>query len=160
MGSPILPVLRVLSALPAVPRLRRQESSLSLQQYFQYDTLQQKLKCLEEENQKLRMEVSRAGWWDTPLCTHLFPSWPLRRLEVLPTALSPSDTLSQATNIAAKTCQYEDQEQQLMIDCVEQFCTWGWARGGQLLSGLGLGGSAGTAQHHCMGWGWGAMPWR
>uniref|UniRef100_A0A8C8B729 Huntingtin-associated protein 1 n=1 Tax=Otus sunia TaxID=257818 RepID=A0A8C8B729_9STRI len=36
--------------------LRRHESSLSLQQYFQYDTLQQKLKCLEEENQKLRME--------------------------------------------------------------------------------------------------------
>ncbi|KAJ7414948.1 hypothetical protein BTVI_39815 [Pitangus sulphuratus] len=62
--------------------LRRQESSLSLQQYFQYDTLQQKLKCLEEENQKLRME---------------------------------------ATSIATKTCQYEDQEQQLMIDCVEQF---------------------------------------
>ncbi|XP_071584723.1 huntingtin-associated protein 1 isoform X1 [Heliangelus exortis] len=62
--------------------LRRHESSLSLQQYFQYDTLQQKLKCLEEENQKLRME---------------------------------------ATNITTKTCQYEDQEQQLMIDCVEQF---------------------------------------
>uniref|UniRef100_A0A674GUS5 Huntingtin-associated protein 1 n=1 Tax=Taeniopygia guttata TaxID=59729 RepID=A0A674GUS5_TAEGU len=62
--------------------LRRHESSLSLQQYFQYDTLQQKLKCLEEENQKLRME---------------------------------------ATNIATETCQYEDQEQQLMIDCVEQF---------------------------------------
>ncbi|XP_027557243.1 huntingtin-associated protein 1 isoform X1 [Neopelma chrysocephalum] len=62
--------------------LRRHESSLSLQQYFQYDTLQQKLKCLEEENQKLRME---------------------------------------ATSIATETCQYEDQEQQLMIDCVEQF---------------------------------------
>ncbi|XP_053944660.1 huntingtin-associated protein 1 isoform X2 [Cuculus canorus] len=62
--------------------LRRHESSLSLQQYFQYDTLQQKLKSLEEENQKLRME---------------------------------------ATNIATETCQYEDQEQQLMIDCVEQF---------------------------------------
>ncbi|XP_074972967.1 huntingtin-associated protein 1 [Phalacrocorax aristotelis] len=62
--------------------LRRQESSLSLQQYFQYDTLQQKLKYLEEENQKLRME---------------------------------------ATNIATETCRYEDQEQQLMIDCVEQF---------------------------------------
>uniref|UniRef100_A0A8C5U8G5 Uncharacterized protein n=1 Tax=Malurus cyaneus samueli TaxID=2593467 RepID=A0A8C5U8G5_9PASS len=44
--------------------------------------MQQKLKCLEEENQKLRME---------------------------------------ATNIATETCQYEDQEQQLMIDCVEQF---------------------------------------
>lgn len=62
--------------------LRRHESSLSLQQYFQYDTLQQKLKCLEEENQKLRMEAS---------------------------------------NIATETRQYEDQEQQLMIDCVEQF---------------------------------------
>ncbi|XP_074019126.1 huntingtin-associated protein 1 [Numenius arquata] len=62
--------------------LRRHESSLSLQQYFQYDTLQQKLKSLEEENQKLRME---------------------------------------ATNIATETSQYEDQEQQLMIDCVEQF---------------------------------------
>ncbi|XP_074705533.1 huntingtin-associated protein 1 isoform X2 [Strix aluco] len=62
--------------------LRRHESSLSLQQYFQYDTLQQKLKCLEEENQKLRME---------------------------------------AASIATKTSQYEDQEQQLMIDCVEQF---------------------------------------
>ncbi|GAB0199088.1 huntingtin-associated protein 1 [Grus japonensis] len=62
--------------------LRRHESSLSLQQYFQYDTLQQKLKCLEEENQKLRLE---------------------------------------ATNIATETCQYEVQEQQLMIDCVEQF---------------------------------------
>lgn len=74
VGSPILPTLRVLSALPAVPRLRRQESSLSLQQYFQYDTLQQKLKCLEEENQKLRMEVSRDGWWDAPLCAHPCPA--------------------------------------------------------------------------------------
>uniref|UniRef100_A0A8V5H6T6 Uncharacterized protein n=1 Tax=Melopsittacus undulatus TaxID=13146 RepID=A0A8V5H6T6_MELUD len=37
--------------------LQRPERSLSLQQYFQYETLQQKLKCLEEENQKLRMEV-------------------------------------------------------------------------------------------------------
>lgn len=55
--TPILPTLRVLSAFHAVPRLRRQESSSSLQQYFQYDTLQQKLKCLEEENQKLRLEV-------------------------------------------------------------------------------------------------------
>uniref|UniRef100_A0A7M4E691 Huntingtin associated protein 1 n=1 Tax=Crocodylus porosus TaxID=8502 RepID=A0A7M4E691_CROPO len=62
--------------------LPRTESSLSLQQYFQYDTLQQKLKVLEEENQKLRLE---------------------------------------ATNIATETCHYEDQEQQLMIDCVEQF---------------------------------------
>ncbi|KAM9520666.1 huntingtin-associated protein 1 isoform 3-T3 [Guaruba guarouba] len=62
--------------------LQRPEPSLSLQQYFQYETLQQKLKCLEEENQKLRME---------------------------------------ANNITTETCRYEEQEQQLMIDCVEQF---------------------------------------
>ncbi|XP_061445317.1 trafficking kinesin-binding protein 1-like isoform X2 [Rhineura floridana] len=62
--------------------LRRNESALSLQQCFQYDALQQKLKGLEEENQKLRTEV---------------------------------------TSIATETCQYEEQEQKLMIDCVEQF---------------------------------------
>ncbi|XP_075767388.1 huntingtin-associated protein 1 isoform X3 [Pelodiscus sinensis] len=62
--------------------LRRNESSLSLQQSIQYDALQQKLKGLEEENQKLRLEAS---------------------------------------SIATETCQYEDQEQQLMLDCVEQF---------------------------------------
>lgn len=37
--------------------------------------------------------------------------------------LSPSNPLPQATSITTETCQYEDQEQQLMIDCVEQFCT-------------------------------------
>ncbi|KAG6929808.1 trafficking kinesin-binding protein 1-like [Chelydra serpentina] len=62
--------------------LRRNESSLSLQQYGQYDALQQKLRGLEEENQKLRLE---------------------------------------ATSIASETCQYEDQEQQLMLDCVAEF---------------------------------------
>ncbi|XP_066483621.1 huntingtin-associated protein 1 [Tiliqua scincoides] len=62
--------------------LRRNESALSLQQCFQYDALQQKLKGLEEENQKLRIEV---------------------------------------TTIASETSQYEEQEQKLMIDCVEQF---------------------------------------
>nr|XP_008111605.1 PREDICTED: LOW QUALITY PROTEIN: huntingtin-associated protein 1 [Anolis carolinensis] len=62
--------------------LRRNESALSLQQCFQYDALQQKLKGLEEENQKLRTEVN---------------------------------------SIATETSQYEEQEQKLMIDCVEQF---------------------------------------
>ncbi|XP_067397397.1 huntingtin-associated protein 1 isoform X2 [Emydura macquarii macquarii] len=62
--------------------LRRNESSLALQQSVHYDALQQKLRGLEEENQKLRLE---------------------------------------ATSIATETCQYEDQEQQLMMDCVEQF---------------------------------------
>ncbi|XP_007443640.1 trafficking kinesin-binding protein 1-like isoform X1 [Python bivittatus] len=62
--------------------LRRNESALSLQQCFQYDVLQQKLKGLEEENQKLRTE---------------------------------------ATSIATETYQYEEQEQKLMLDCVDQF---------------------------------------
>ncbi|XP_054850864.1 trafficking kinesin-binding protein 1-like [Eublepharis macularius] len=62
--------------------LRRNESALSLQHCFQFDALQQKLKGLEEENQKLRTEV---------------------------------------TSISSETCQYEEQEQKLMIDCVEQF---------------------------------------
>ncbi|XP_074835305.1 huntingtin-associated protein 1 isoform X2 [Carettochelys insculpta] len=62
--------------------LRQNDSLLSLQQYVQYDALQQKLKQLEEENEKLRLE---------------------------------------ATSITTETCQYEDQEQQLMLDCVEQF---------------------------------------
>uniref|UniRef100_A0A8C4JND0 HAP1 N-terminal domain-containing protein n=1 Tax=Dromaius novaehollandiae TaxID=8790 RepID=A0A8C4JND0_DRONO len=80
-GRPV-PARGGCSASARVPRLRRHESSASLQQYFQYDVLQQKLKGLEEENQKLRLEAS---------------------------------------SIATETCQYEDQEQQLMIDCVEQF---------------------------------------
>uniref|UniRef100_A0A7N5JGD0 HAP1 N-terminal domain-containing protein n=1 Tax=Ailuropoda melanoleuca TaxID=9646 RepID=A0A7N5JGD0_AILME len=62
--------------------LRRNESALSLQQCFQYDVLQQKLKGLQEENQKLRTE---------------------------------------ATSIATETYQYEEQEQKLMLNCVEQF---------------------------------------
>ncbi|KAG8140022.1 hypothetical protein E2320_002772 [Naja naja] len=63
-------------------QLQRNDSSLSLRQCLQYDLLQQKLKGLEEENQKLRTE---------------------------------------ATNIATKTNEYEEQEQKLMLDCVEQF---------------------------------------
>ncbi|XP_043859189.1 huntingtin-associated protein 1 [Dromiciops gliroides] len=62
--------------------LRHCDSSVSLQHCIQLDTLQQKLKGLEEENQQLRLE---------------------------------------ATSIVTETCQYEDQEQQLMLDCVEQF---------------------------------------
>jgi len=68
------PWSRMLSTLPAVPRLRRHESALSLQQFFQCDTLQQKLRCLEEENQQLRMEVSGAGWRDAPRCAPFCPA--------------------------------------------------------------------------------------
>lgn len=158
VGCPILPALRVLSASAAAPRLRRHESSLSLHQYFQYDTLQQKLRCLEEENQKLRMEVSGANWWDPPARVPMPPSLPGNprspwgSLEVLPVTLSPSNALAQATNITTETCQYEDQEQQLMIDCVEQFCTWGRAGGG--------GGSSSVGWGVCRGWGAVLWQWR
>uniref|UniRef100_A0A8C8RIZ4 HAP1 N-terminal domain-containing protein n=1 Tax=Pelusios castaneus TaxID=367368 RepID=A0A8C8RIZ4_9SAUR len=47
--------------------LRRNESSLALQQYVHYDALQQKLRGLEEENQNLRLEV-RAGWGSVCVC--------------------------------------------------------------------------------------------
>lgn len=99
VGDPILPTLRVLSTFHAVPRLRRQESSSSLQQYFQYDTLQQKLKCLEEENQKLRLEVQgdtrgaqRRSWWGGygGLRAVVCPKSPLGGLVVLPLTLSLS----------------------------------------------------------------------
>ncbi|XP_030076340.1 trafficking kinesin-binding protein 1 [Microcaecilia unicolor] len=68
---------------PAIsPPLRRCESSFALQYHFQLDGLQQKLKELDEENQRLR---------------------------------------SKASSIAHETSQYEEQEEELMMDCVEQF---------------------------------------
>lgn len=62
--------------------LRRNESSFSLQHCFQLETLQQKLKGLEDENLKLR---------------------------------------SEANTLVTETCQFEDQEELLMMECVEQF---------------------------------------
>ncbi|XP_074080038.1 huntingtin-associated protein 1 isoform X2 [Macrotis lagotis] len=70
------------SSSAAPTPLRHCDSSVSLQHCIQLDTLQQKLRGLEEENQQLRLE---------------------------------------ATSIVTETSQYEDQEQQLMLDCVEQF---------------------------------------
>lgn len=149
--TPILPTLRVLSTFHAVPRLRRQESSSSLQQYFQYDTLQQKLKCLEEENQKLRLEVRGDTWgaqWRSlrggygGLRAAACPKTPFGGAAGAAPHTHPLHPQPQATNIAIETCQYEDQEHQLMIDCVEQFCTWwGW---------WWVGGGAG----HCCGGLW------
>ncbi|XP_069490611.1 huntingtin-associated protein 1 isoform X2 [Ambystoma mexicanum] len=66
----------------SVTPLRRNASSFALQTGFHLDTLQQKLKGLEEENLKLR---------------------------------------SEATTIVSETCEYEDQEELLMLECVEQF---------------------------------------
>lgn len=82
-----------------------------------------------------------------PLSAHLCPALyggtqaaPSGIQEVLPATLSPSNPLPQAKNITSETDRYEDQEQQLMIDCVEQFCTYG--------SGV---------CRHCR-WGWGRSP--
>nr|XP_006004743.1 PREDICTED: trafficking kinesin-binding protein 1 [Latimeria chalumnae] len=61
--------------------LRRNESSASLQHYIHLDFLQEKLRGLEEENQKLR---------------------------------------SEATDMVTETVDFEEQEQQLMIDCVQE----------------------------------------
>lgn len=42
-------------------RIKRNESCSSLSNFVHYDFLQQKLKGLEDENRKLRLEVSRVG---------------------------------------------------------------------------------------------------
>ncbi|XP_018093432.1 trafficking kinesin-binding protein 1 isoform X2 [Xenopus laevis] len=62
--------------------LRRNESSFCLQHNIQLDSLQQKLKNLEDENQQMRFEAS---------------------------------------DLLNATCDYEEQESSLMLDCVEQF---------------------------------------
>ncbi|XP_051940326.1 LOW QUALITY PROTEIN: trafficking kinesin-binding protein 1 [Hippocampus zosterae] len=61
--------------------IKRNESSSSLSNLVHYDFMQQKLKCLEDENRKLRLEASE-------LCT--------------------------------ETTNYEEQEQELMMVCVEE----------------------------------------
>lgn len=61
--------------------IKRNESSSSLSSFVHYDFLHQKLKSLEEENRKLRLE---------------------------------------ATELSAETTNYEEQEQELMMVCVEE----------------------------------------
>lgn len=57
-GGVCLSLARDLSYL--LPRLKRNESSSSVQNYFHLDSLQKKLKDLEEENVVLRSEVTCA----------------------------------------------------------------------------------------------------
>ncbi|KAM9818415.1 LOW QUALITY PROTEIN: trafficking kinesin-binding protein 1 [Syngnathus typhle] len=61
--------------------IKKDESSSSLNNFVHYDFMQQKLKCLEDENRKLRLEANE-------LCT--------------------------------ETTDYEEQEQELMMVCVEE----------------------------------------
>ncbi|XP_054634575.1 trafficking kinesin-binding protein 1 isoform X2 [Dunckerocampus dactyliophorus] len=61
--------------------IKKNESSSSLSNFVHYDFLQQKLKCLEEENRKLRLEASE---------------------------------------LSTETSNYEEQEQELMMVCVEE----------------------------------------
>lgn len=42
-------------------RIKRNESCSSLSNFVHYDFLQQKLKSLEDDNRKLRLEVSQSG---------------------------------------------------------------------------------------------------
>uniref|UniRef100_A0A3Q3LSB3 Trafficking kinesin-binding protein 1-like n=1 Tax=Mastacembelus armatus TaxID=205130 RepID=A0A3Q3LSB3_9TELE len=63
--------------------LKRNESCSSLSNFVHYDFLQQKLKGLEEENRKLRLEASE---------------------------------------LTTETTNYEEQEQELMMVCVEELC--------------------------------------
>lgn len=75
-GSVSLPRKRTFS-----PRLKRNESSSSVQNYFHLDSLQKKLKDLEEENVVLRSEVkcspcpvpSLQGWWPSVLIWRVQP---------------------------------------------------------------------------------------
>lgn len=58
-----------------LPRLKRNESASSVQNYFHLDSLQKKLKDLEEENVVLRSEVTSAPcscplWGAAALSTH------------------------------------------------------------------------------------------
>ncbi|XP_061736905.1 trafficking kinesin-binding protein 1 isoform X1 [Nerophis ophidion] len=61
--------------------IKKPESTSSLSDFVHYDFLQQKLKCLEDENRKLRLEASE---------------------------------------LSTETSNYEEQEQELMLVCVEE----------------------------------------
>uniref|UniRef100_A0A3Q0RI83 Si:dkey-28e7.3 n=1 Tax=Amphilophus citrinellus TaxID=61819 RepID=A0A3Q0RI83_AMPCI len=69
------------NAFLSLSSIKRNESSSSLSNFIHYDFLQQKLKSLEEENRKLRLE---------------------------------------ATELSTETSNYEEQEQELMMVCVDE----------------------------------------
>uniref|UniRef100_A0A3Q2NPV6 Trafficking kinesin-binding protein 1-like n=1 Tax=Fundulus heteroclitus TaxID=8078 RepID=A0A3Q2NPV6_FUNHE len=74
-------LLQFYASTEETERIKRNESSSSLSNFVHYDFLHQKLKGLEEENRKLRLE---------------------------------------ATELSSETTNYEEQEQELMMVCVEE----------------------------------------
>uniref|UniRef100_A0A8C6X472 Uncharacterized protein n=1 Tax=Naja naja TaxID=35670 RepID=A0A8C6X472_NAJNA len=96
--------------------LQRNDSSLSLRQCLQYDLLQQKLKGLEEENQKLRTEV-RLGCllcmcvWSSCLAQVLLISEEL--------ALKTEDSIRQQEEISQLLAHIVEQQQKCRAYCAE-----------------------------------------
>ncbi|TKS69181.1 Trafficking kinesin-binding protein 1 106 kDa O-GlcNAc transferase-interacting protein [Collichthys lucidus] len=76
--------------------IKRNESCSSLSNFVQYDFLQQKLKGLEDENRKLRIEVCNTG------------------KELI------HAVIFMANDLTTETSHYEEQEQELMMVCVEE----------------------------------------
>uniref|UniRef100_A0A8B9FPH9 HAP1 N-terminal domain-containing protein n=1 Tax=Amazona collaria TaxID=241587 RepID=A0A8B9FPH9_9PSIT len=79
------------------------------------ELLEEQLELAKEEIAQLRHEVSMR---DDLL--HFYTTT-TEESEPISCSSAPSDPLPQANSITTETCRYEEQEQQLMMDCVEQF---------------------------------------
>lgn len=90
--------------------MKRNESSNSLSNFVNYDFIQQKLKGLEEENLKLRCEVWNTDYFQIPEVIEV--DWKLANAIDVATP--------QANELTSETANYEEQEQELMMVCVEE----------------------------------------
>ncbi|EHA98034.1 Trafficking kinesin-binding protein 1 [Heterocephalus glaber] len=106
--------------------LKRNESSSSVQNYFHLDSLQKKLKDLEEENVVLRSEAPGSHQWVEQLCLRMCTQRELvcarGACPVAGAFSSPSFTeeRSPACQLKTETITYEEKEQQLVNDCVKE----------------------------------------
>lgn len=92
--------------------MKRNESSNSLSNFVNYDFIQQKLKGLEEENLKLRCEVWNTDYFEIPEVIEV--DWKLVHANAID-VVTP-----QANELTSETANYEEQEQELMMVCVEE----------------------------------------
>ena len=121
------------------PRLKRNESSSSVQNYFHLDSLQKKLKDLEEENVVLRSEVkctpcpvpSLPGWWPHVLIWRVQPwlqpchSQGWRSVEGLP---GPGSRPHQVPSRHASFMSQAAHTILLAADRQVNCAVWGWLR--------------------------------